>query len=155
MVPHKDLSGLLSHARMGHQIAGSARWRKNMTAVETLVDTENAIPVTPGTQNRIVRVLLVDDHQVVREGLKRILEMEWSIKVVGEAGNGEEAIAKASALVPDVVVMDLKMPGMDGISATREIKKRLPDVSVLMLTLYAEDFLAGMPRRGAILFSST
>ena len=120
-----------------------------MTALETLIDTENAIPVASGTQNRIVRVLLVDDHQVVREGLKRILEMEWSIKVVGEAGNGEEAIVKASALVPDVVVMDLKMPGMDGISATREIKKRLPDVSVLMLTLYAEDFVREAIEAGA------
>jgi DNA-binding NarL/FixJ family response regulator len=88
-----------------------------------------------------IRVLIVDDHHVVREGLRRMLEMEHDIQVIGEARNGEEAIAKAVSLSPDVIVMDLKMPGMDGITATREIKERLPDVGILVLTLYAEDFV--------------
>ncbi|UCB44210.1 MAG: response regulator transcription factor [Dehalococcoidales bacterium] len=88
-----------------------------------------------------IRVLVVDDHHVVREGLRRMLEMENGIQVIGEARSGEEAIAKAISLSPDVIVMDLKMPGMDGITATREIKERLPDVSILVLTLYAEDFV--------------
>ncbi len=89
-----------------------------------------------------IKVLLVDDHHVVREGLRRILELDDGISVIGEARSGEEAIVKAVALSPDVIIMDLKMPGMDGIAATREIKQKLPDVNVLVLTLYAEDFVA-------------
>jgi len=105
--------------------------------------------VLPGTMPEVImterppgiRVLVVDDHHVVREGLRRMLEMEDGIQVIGEARSGEEAIAKAVSLSPDVIVMDLKMPGMDGITATREIKERLPHVSILVLTLYAEDFV--------------
>jgi DNA-binding NarL/FixJ family response regulator len=67
--------------------------------------------------------------------------LEKGIKVVGEAKSGEEAITTADLLSPDVVIMDLKMPGMDGIATTREIKQRLPNVNVLILTLYAEDFV--------------
>ena len=89
----------------------------------------------------LIRVLVVDDHHVVREGLRRMLELESGIQVVGEARSGEEAIAKAVSLSPDVIVMDLKMPGMDGITATREIKQRIPDIGILVLTLYAEDFV--------------
>ncbi len=93
--------------------------------------------------------MLVDDHQVVREGLRRIVQMDEGIDVIGEANSGEDAITKAVALVPDVIVMDLKMPGMDGISATREIKKRLPNVNVLVLTLYAEDYIKQAIEAGA------
>ena len=93
------------------------------------------------SESRTIKVLLVDDHHVVREGLRRILEMDDAIDVIGEARSGEEAVAKAVTLSPDVIVMDLKMPGMDGIAATREIKGKLPDVNVLVLTLYAEDFV--------------
>ena len=89
-----------------------------------------------------IKVLLVDDHHVVREGLRRILELDGGITVIGEVRSGEEAIVKAVALSPDVIIMDLKMPGIDGIAATREIKQKLPDVNVLVLTLYAEDFVA-------------
>ncbi len=89
-----------------------------------------------------IKVLLVDDHHVVREGLRRILELDDGISVIGEARSGEEAIVKAVALSPDVIIMDLKMPGIDGIAATREIKQKLPQVNVLVLTLYAEDFVA-------------
>jgi len=93
------------------------------------------------SESRTIKVLLVDDHHVVREGLRRILEMDSGIEVVGEARSGEEAIAKATALSPDVIIMDLKMPGMDGIAATSQIKEKLPDINVLVLTLYAEDFV--------------
>jgi two-component system NarL family response regulator len=96
-----------------------------------------------------IRVLLVDDHQVVREGLRRIVQMDEGIQVIGEANSGEDAITKAVSLVPDVIVMDLKMPGMDGITATREIKKRLPDVNILVLTLYAEDYIKQAIEAGA------
>ncbi len=88
-----------------------------------------------------IKVLIVDDHHVVREGLRRILENDDEVEVVGEARNGEEAVVKASSLIPDVIIMDLKMPGMDGIMATYEIKQKMPNVNVLVLTLYAEDFI--------------
>ena len=96
-----------------------------------------------------IKVLVVDDHNVVREGLRRILELDNEIEVIGEARNGEEAIKKADSLSPDVIIMDLKMPGMDGIVATREIKKRFPDVNILVLTLYAEDFVRQAVEAGA------
>ena len=83
-----------------------------------------------------IRVLLVDDHQVVREGLKRMLEPDKDIKVVGEAINGEDAITQAELLSPDVILMDIKMPDMDGITATRQVSQKMPDVKVIMLTLY-------------------
>lgn len=95
-----------------------------------------------GNASPMIRVLVVDDHQVVREGLCRILAADGDIEVVGQAQNGQEAIQQAVHLVPDVIVMDLKMPGMDGIEATREIKEKCPSTNVLMLTLYAEDVLA-------------
>ena len=96
-----------------------------------------------------IRVLLVDDHYIVREGLRRMLEMDNEIEVIGDAGSGEEAIAKAVSLSPDVIVMDLKMPGMDGITATREIKQKMPAVNILVLTVYAEDFVIQAIEAGA------
>lgn len=101
------------------------------------------------TPSRTIRLLIVDDHQVVREGLRRIFEMENGIQVVGEASNGEEAIIKALALSPDIVIMDLKMPRMDGIAATYEIKKKIPEIRILILTLYAEDFVKQAIEAGA------
>jgi DNA-binding NarL/FixJ family response regulator len=96
-----------------------------------------------------IRVLIVDDHEVVREGLRRMLELENDIQIVGEAKDGEEAIEMAAELLPDVVTMDLKMPGMDGITATQEIKQRLPGINILILTLYAEDFVKQAIEAGA------
>ncbi len=100
-------------------------------------------------RNGVIKVLIVDDHIVVREGLRRMLSAEKDIRVVGEAASGEEAIARVATLAPDVITMDLKMPGMDGISATREIKQKAPDVDVLMLTLYAEDYVRDAIEAGA------
>jgi len=96
-----------------------------------------------------IRVLVVDDHPMVLEGLRRVLELEASIEVVGEAKSGEEAIEKAVSLAPDVITMDLKMPGMDGITATREIKQRVPGIDILVFTLYAEDFVQQAIEAGA------
>jgi DNA-binding NarL/FixJ family response regulator len=104
---------------------------------------------TPRDEPEIIRVLVVDDHKVVREGLRRMLEMEDGIQVVGEASDGEEAITKAAELTPDVITMDLKMPGVDGITATHEIKRLMPDIRVLILTLYAEDFVKQAIEAGA------
>lgn len=84
-----------------------------------------------------IRLLVVDDHVVVRKGLMAILETEPGIEVVDEAGDGNEAVEKACALQPDVVLMDLVMPGMDGIEATRLIKQRVPQVQVLVLTSFS------------------
>lgn len=117
--------------------------------VETLLSSEIDKNSREGTETDVIQVLVVDDHQVVREGLRRMLEMQKGIQVVGEASSGEEAIAKTIALNPDVVTMDLKMPGMDGIVATREIKQRAPDVGILMLTLYAEDYVKDAIEAGA------
>ena len=88
-----------------------------------------------------IKVLLVDDHPVIREGLRRILELDTEIRVIGEASNGEEAIRKAVLLSPDVIIMDLKMPQKDGITTTVELKQKMPDAKVLVLTLYGEDFV--------------
>jgi DNA-binding NarL/FixJ family response regulator len=86
-----------------------------------------------------VRVLLVDDHPVVREGLRGLLTVEPDLEVVGEAGDGEVAIRLATELRPDVVLMDLRMPGTDGVAATSRITRELPDVRVLVLTTYDTD----------------
>jgi DNA-binding NarL/FixJ family response regulator len=85
-----------------------------------------------------IRVLLVDDYQTVLEGLQRMLATDETIEVVGIARNGEEAINKAMALSPDVITMDIRMNGMDGIDTTRRLKAKIPNVNVLALTMYGE-----------------
>jgi len=88
-----------------------------------------------------IRVLLVDDQEIVRRGLATILKYESGIKVVGQASDGKEAVALARTLKPDVVLMDIKMPVLGGIPATRRIKKELPDTRVIILTTYDADDL--------------
>ena len=84
-----------------------------------------------------ISVLLVDDSAAVRDGLQSILRAYDDIDVVGEAGDGLEAISKAEQLRPGVILMDAQMPGMDGVEATRQIKERLPAVRVLFLTVHS------------------
>lgn len=86
-----------------------------------------------------VTVVLVDDHDVVRRGLRSFLETEPGLQVVGEAGNGADAVALVQELVPDVVLMDLVMPGMDGIEATRRVCQVSPQTRVVVLTSYGDD----------------
>lgn len=81
-----------------------------------------------------VRVLIVDDHAILRDGIRSLLERQDDIVVVGEAGNGLEALSQVSALLPDIVLMDIAMPGMNGIEATHQIKELYPDVKILVLT---------------------
>ena len=85
-----------------------------------------------------ITVLLVDDHSLVRRGFRRMLEDEPDMEVVGEAGDGEQAIKVAKGLRPRVVVMDCALPGMNGLQATRAILKDLPDTAVLMLSMHTE-----------------
>src|SRR6202142_2975416 len=86
-----------------------------------------------------ISVLLVDDHTLVRKGFRRILEDDPEIRVVDEAANGQEAIRLALQLHPQVIVMDMAMPGLDGVQATREILKHEPDIAVLILSMYSEE----------------
>jgi NarL family two-component system response regulator LiaR len=86
-----------------------------------------------------IKLLLVDDHTVVRLGLKSYFATTPDIEVIGEAGNGAEAITRVQQLQPDVVLMDLLMPGMDGVEATRQIKAILPSTEIIVLTSYHED----------------
>jgi NarL family two-component system response regulator LiaR len=86
-----------------------------------------------------IRVLLVDDHAIVRKGIRALLATELDLQVVGEAGDGAEAVAQAEALRPDVILMDLVMPRLDGIEATRQITAKLPGTRILVLTSFAAD----------------
>jgi len=89
--------------------------------------------------SRTITVLLVDDHHLVRSGFRKLLEDDAALSVVGEAGNGAEAIKLADELKPDVVVMDMAMPELDGVQAILEIRRRRPKVEVLVLSMYAEE----------------
>ena len=86
-----------------------------------------------------IDILLVDDHLLFREGLKSLLELMEEMHIVGEAGDGEEAIAMARELMPDVILMDIRLPGMSGVEATRIIKNEMPTVEIVMLTASEDD----------------
>ncbi|MFH1382823.1 MAG: response regulator transcription factor [Chloroflexota bacterium] len=85
-----------------------------------------------------IRILIADDHQVVREGLRRMLELEPDFTVVGEAADAKDALTQVESLSPEIVLMDIKMPGVDGIALTRQVKEKHPTCNVIMLTLYDE-----------------
>ncbi len=86
-----------------------------------------------------VRVLVVDDQQLMRDGIASLLSIQDGIEVVGTAANGQEAIDQALAVSPDVILMDIRMPVMDGIVATQQVRRQLPDCQVLMLTTFDDD----------------
>ena len=117
-----------------------------------LMDAEDylAKPIEPGalaarTQTILdratkrIRVLIVDDHSVVRDGLKSVLELQNDIEVVGQAENGKDALKKVGELGPDIVVMDIMMPEMNGLEATKEIYKKYPRTRVVMLSQYDDE----------------
>jgi NarL family two-component system response regulator LiaR len=87
----------------------------------------------------VIRVLLVDDHAVVREGLRAFLELQDGVEVVGEAADGEEAVAEATRLTPDVILMDLVMPKLDGVGAMRRLRESVPSARVVVLTSFLDD----------------
>jgi DNA-binding NarL/FixJ family response regulator len=101
----------------------------------------------------VVRILLVDDQAAVRDGLRMRLELEPDLTIVGEARDGIEAVALAQALVPDVVVMDVEMPGGDGIGAARQLQAKSPAMAVVMLTIHGDSTTQARAREaGAVAF---
>jgi DNA-binding NarL/FixJ family response regulator len=99
------------------------------------------------------RVLIVDDHRVFRDGLKLVINHQADMEVVGEVEDGEKAIALTRELLPDIILMDVKMPIMDGAEATSRILAEIPNMKILALSIYADDgFMVGMMRAGALGF---
>ncbi len=86
-----------------------------------------------------IRIVIADDHPIVRQGLAAVLEQEEDFKVVSQAGNGLEAVAQARELRPDIILMDLQMPEMDGVEAIQKIKEEAPDIGIIILTTYDTD----------------
>ena len=109
----------------------------------------------PGSQNetptRKIRVMIIDDHAVVRSGLSAFLMVYPDLEMVGEAESGEEGVARAALYQPDVILMDLVMPGMDGVATTRAIRQKYPNIQIVALTSFKDDNLVqGALQAGAI-----
>src|SRR5690348_13982801 len=90
-------------------------------------------------QEPSVRVLVVDDQRLMRDGIASLLSIQDGIEVVGTAANGQEALERALVLCPNVILMDVRMPGMDGAAATAQVRRQLPDCQVLMLTTFDDE----------------
>ena len=97
----------------------------------------------------VIRILLIDDHEVVRQGLRRMLEIEADFQVVGEVADTKEVLTQAELISPEIILMDIKMPGVDGIELTRQLKEKQPSCNVIMLTLY-DEYLAQAIEAGAV-----
>jgi len=112
-------------------------------------------PRAPRARRGKIRVLVTDDHALVREGLASLLLPEPDIEVIGEACDGQEAVELALELLPDVILMDITMPRLDGIQATQKIKAQLPEVCVIGLSMYERDDMAlAMADAGAAAYLS-
>lgn len=111
--------------------------RARPSPVGTSFSTKTSIP--PLYNGKVIRILLADDHALFRQGLKSLLEAEGDFKVIGEAKDGREALRHALEAKPDVILMDIQMPGLDGVQATQEILKEWPQAKVIILTMYRQD----------------
>ncbi|MBN3958439.1 response regulator transcription factor [Nostoc sp. NMS8] len=99
----------------------------------------------------MIKVLLVDDQSLIRQGLRALLELEADLEIVGEAENGEQAIDLVAKFQPDVILLDIRMPIMDGVAATREIQKRFPTTKILVLTTFDDDeYVSAALKHGAM-----
>ena len=100
-----------------------------------------------------IKILVVDDHAILRDGIRALLDLHDDIEIVGEAAEGKEAIEKSAELEPDLVIMDISMSGMDGLEATRRIKKRNPSIKVLVLTQHDnKEYILSAIKAGAIAY---
>jgi DNA-binding NarL/FixJ family response regulator len=103
-----------------------------------------------GPEDYKIRVVICDDHDLIRHALRNVINAEPDMEVTGEASDGEQAVAVVSRLRPDVVVMDIQMPGVSGIEATRRIKRLLPDVAILVLTVHdSKEYILRILEAGA------
>lgn len=135
-------------ARLEAPVSAAARRQKKAAADPFPVERED--PASRQPADAPLRVMLVDDHEAVRDGLTEVLRTEEDIQIVAEAATGEEALELLEAAAPDVVVMDVIMPGMGGVEATRQIVATLPDVRVVGLSMHRrEDIAATLREVGA------
>ncbi|AUC83812.1 DNA-binding response regulator [Polaribacter sp. ALD11] len=103
------------------------------------------------THTNDIKIILADDHQLLRDGLKNIIEQKSNMYIVGEASNGREAIAICSKLTPDVIIIDVAMPGLNGIEAAKQIHKMHPDIKIIGLSMHSnKQFIEGMFKAGAL-----
>ncbi len=109
------------------------------TSVATQTDTLERQETRDEQKTELIGVLLVDDHALMREGLRQLLALEEDVQVIGEAVDGFEALAKIRQLRPDVVLMDISMPGVDGVALTRQVTREFPDIAVIMLTMHRQE----------------
>jgi two-component system, NarL family, response regulator DegU len=108
------------------------------------------VGMSPEDVHRPTRLAIVDDHELARESLQNMLSDEIDIEIVGEAANGRQALSLCSRLRPDLILMDVRMPEMDGLAATKEVKQRYPETSVMMLTMHENpDYLLEALKAGA------
>lgn len=108
-------------------------------SVATQTETLERQEMRSGQETTVISVLLVDDHALMREGLRQLLALEEDVRVVGEAVDGFEALAQIRRLRPDVVLMDISMPGVDGLALTRQVTQEFPALAVIMLTMYRQE----------------
>ena len=143
----KDLPIIVMDAPPEKQLVKG--WRRDEAA---LMEAEDYVakPIEPGAlasraqsildkATKRIRVLIVDDHSVVRDGIRSVLELQSDIEVVGQAENGKESVEKVGELAPDIVIMDIVMPEMNGLEATKQIYKKYPKTRVVMLSQYDDE----------------